>query len=618
MKPAQRKNKNKVKPHIPEKLWLYFLLIVICISPIIPNWFDQRLPGTHEYFRYVLLSDWFVESLRAGNWYPRWLPEMNGGFGYPEFVFYQPGYFFVTALTSLFTEDLLYRQLLALSLIALVGGLGVYLLARCFVTQIYAVLAVAIFQLAPYVHTNLYVRGDLSEWMVLELSAWPIYFLNYFLFYSSKEQVRQRFLAWLGLCFSSAIICYCHPVAVMFLPPIVLLIGGICLISPQLTINFRRAALELIGALVMCLALSAPYWLTVAIMQPFVNTQAAFVEGYAAWNNTVQIWHLLFGSFIQSAPINENGFLGAPFVILSIAGWWHGRRTPLIFGAGLTYFITLIAMTPLSQIIWHTYPLKLLQFPWRLAVFAPLLQVVCMIGLKEALPANHTVRAYWVVVVFGVLAAWSFLGHRGFQPLEIIANIGQQELVCMKSFTQNAQPASYVTTLDALEWLPKTSVAEISALPARVFGDTSQACKKVQHSFDAFILMTYGVKLFPPPQARPWIEADHHGWKVDEMPTHTPYLLDYQLKGDSASAIIINQLYLPGWTIVVNGQKMKRQEIERNLLPDGRMQVILSSGKWDIQAWYDGPLGWRVRNMFILTLCLIVLIYWSIRLRTAA
>ena len=31
---------------------------------------------------------------------PRWIPDLNGGYGYPLFVFYQPGYFYVSRLFS--------------------------------------------------------------------------------------------------------------------------------------------------------------------------------------------------------------------------------------------------------------------------------------------------------------------------------------------------------------------------------------------------------------------------------------------------------------------------------------------------------------------------------------
>jgi len=154
---------------------LFFFLI--CLYPVLPSWFDQQVPDTHELYRYMILADWFYHAITSGICYPRWIPDMNGGFGYPVFVFYQPAYFFINSLIAYWVEPFFLRQLYTLSLIALIGGFGVYRLARCYVKPFHAIWVVALFQIAPYVHINLYLRGDLSEWMVLELAPWPIYFL---------------------------------------------------------------------------------------------------------------------------------------------------------------------------------------------------------------------------------------------------------------------------------------------------------------------------------------------------------------------------------------------------------------------------------------------------------
>ena len=106
-------------------------------------------------------------------------------------------------------------------------------------------------------------------------------------------------------------------------------------------------------------------------------------------------------------------------------------------------------------------------------------------------------------------------------------------------------------------------------------------------------------------------------WTVREGPLHTAFLLDYQLSGNIAAAVTINQLYLPGWAISVNGRKIERQAIEGQLLPDGRMRLDLPAGTWRVQAWYDGPPGRRARDLAILALCLLVIIYWAFRLRAA-
>src|SRR4051812_39287530 len=45
------------------------------------------------------LSD-FASELRAGDWYPRWLNDLNGGAGSPAFFFYAPFPFYTAALVD--------------------------------------------------------------------------------------------------------------------------------------------------------------------------------------------------------------------------------------------------------------------------------------------------------------------------------------------------------------------------------------------------------------------------------------------------------------------------------------------------------------------------------------
>lgn len=589
-----------------------FILLFVCLYPLLPSWLDRRLPATHEGYRYLLLSDWFSGAIAAGVWYPRWLPEMNGGFGYPEFVFYQPAYFFINALLSLGVEALLFRQLLTLSLIALLGGFGVYRLACCYVAPTQALLLVVCFQLAPYVHTNLYVRGDLSEWMVQELAVWPIFFLLQFCREGFNSTVLRRLAWWVGLVLSTAIICYSHPVGLMFLPPILLFIGSILLVSDSshsLRDRFVTGG-ELIAAVLMGLILSSPYWLTVLMMKPLVHVAAAS-DGFVAWKNTVPLSQLLFGSLINGKDFKE--FLGAPFAAAALSGWWFGRKQPLILGAGLAYIVIVLAMTPLGQFLWKLYPLSLLQFPWRLAVFAPVLQVCCFAGFYTFSGVARIGRS-WLIGGFSLLVCWSLFGHFGFHAVEASEpdlQINSEALACLRNFAQTSSPGNYASTIDVGEWMPLTAKA-ISAVPAR--GEIRPACNTTRQTM-AGIAEKIGkpgvFKLTAIP--RPLVEVSRQGWTAQKSPAHTDFQLDYQLSGGLPAVLTINQLYLPGWKIMVNNKKISRQDIERGILPDGRMQLALPPGEWHIQAWYDGPPGWKERNWLIAVLCFIAAIYWSCR-----
>lgn len=590
------------------------LLLPLCLWPTLPLWFNLQLPATHEGYRYLLLSSWFSEAMAAGIWYPRWLPDMNGGFGYPEFLFYQPAYFFLNALVSTGVESLLLRQFITVSLIALLGGIGVYRLARHRVGPWQALLLVACFQLAPYVHTNLYLRGDLSEWMALELSPWPLHFLLQYCRHADTPDIRPRLTAWLGLAVSTALLCYCHPVALMFLPPILLFLGSFCLLRVKGQDSSRRltAAGEMLAAIGLGLALSSPYWLTVMTMKPLVNVAAA-LDGFEAWKNAIPLPQLLFGSLLEDKLFQE--VLGAPFVMLTLAGCWFGRDKPLILGAGLIYLALILAMTPAGSFLWHLYPFSLLQFPWRLAAFAPVLQTLCMTGLYRR------ASRLFLVTGFGLLLGWSLISHTGFKlsehtgaglriNLDGSLKIDQEFITCLQHFALAGSPGSYATTIDAGEWTPR-SAANIAKTPGR--GMLRPECEATHQAMSAFTTAVGRPDIFRlAPEPRPLLEATPASWSVEAGPAHTAFLLDYRLSGALPGRITINQLYLPGWEILIDGRPVPRAEVEAELSPDGRMQLQLKlpAGEWHLQARYAGPPGWQVRNMVILALCIVAAMYW--------
>jgi hypothetical protein len=589
----------------------FLLFFPACLYPLIPNWLDRRLPATHEGYRYLLLSDWFRDAMAAGIWYPRWLPEMNGGFGYPAFVFYQPGYFFLNAAVSLFAEPLFLRQLLTLSVVALLGGCGVYLLARCFTSSGYALLLVLLFQIAPYVHTNLFLRGDLSEWMALELMPWPVYFLLQFCRSAEGGVIRHRLFNWLGLALATASVCYCHPVALMFLPLLLLFIGAVGLSKSAPARPFVAWG-ELAGGVVLGLALSSPYWLTVMLMKPYVNVAAA-LDGFVAWKNTIVLEQLLFGSLLGKDGFKE--MVGAPFAVCALVGWWRGRKQPFIFGAGLAYLAMLLLITPAGQWFWRLYPFSLLQFPWRLVVFAPLLQIICMLGLLGAAGSGQS-RIGMGRLVGGVclLALWSLHGHFGWKPAEppgTSVRFDQQALACLRNFAQTGQPGRYVTKLDAGEWMPLTA-AGIATTPAR--GTLLPNCEDLQRVMAGLAIQMGMPGLYDlQPEPRPLLEVDQQGWLVSTQPPSSMFRLDYQLSGTVPVNVTINQIYLPGWMVMLNGLPLSLTNLERHLLPDGRIRLAVPPGEWHLQAWYDGPPGWRIRNTVMAALCSLAAVYWAYR-----
>ena len=171
----------------------------------------------HDALRYLALHDQFRECVAHGIAYPRWLPYLYGGYGYPTFVFYQPGYFFLTLALNAIVPDALTATQLAVLVMFIAGGIGMLLLVREFCDTFSSWAAAAWFLLTPYLFVNLHVRGDLSELLSIVLTPWPLLFLS-----RLYRAVRQDAATWpwLGLtALALAGIVLAHPFTALFYYP---------------------------------------------------------------------------------------------------------------------------------------------------------------------------------------------------------------------------------------------------------------------------------------------------------------------------------------------------------------------------------------------------------------
>ncbi|HMH51177.1 MAG TPA: 6-pyruvoyl-tetrahydropterin synthase-related protein [Candidatus Acidoferrum sp.] len=562
--------------------------ILISLVPVTVLLWHRQLPNNPEVFRYLLLSELFSAAITSGAWYPRWLPDLNGGYGYPLFVFYQPGYFYVSHVLSFVSPPVL-RCALTLSVVALAGGMGAYCLIRCFLSRGASLLLLLMFQLTPYHFTEIYGRGDLSEWIVLQLSPWPLYFLYRLARTPADGRAHPWFAIGLGLAVTS--VTYAHPVACVFFLPALVVMGGVLGLSVapgDKLAFFTRAFLGLL----IGVTLSAPYWLTVLTMKGHVNIQATVGGHYDP------LAHLLSPlAFFRSDADALSRRLGLSFelgpvhFLLALVGVWCGRRRPFVLAAFVIYVAFLLLMTPASASAWSHYPLYLMQFPWRLLAVTAIFQLICMLGVAELnrkADRKEVVVAVTMVIVAGLwhagvwtfkpmppnvlesanvrrVIAASFPAGVGFVPLDL-ATPKADDVRIAAANARHALPLSPISTFDVQEWMP------ITALGA------------------------------PPRTSRgePLLEVLAGAASIVPGHASSRFRLDYAIDASVASTILVNQLYLPGWRVTVNGRDFSDATLREQVRPDGRIAVITGPGRYRLQAWYDGPPGWRARSVVML------------------
>ena len=109
----------------------------------------------------------FSEQFRTGVLYPRWMPDSFEGLGSPAFYFYPPLPFWIDAIVSVVTLNLLpvnYRLAITTTLILWASGLAMHAwLAYLTPNRRTALFGALAYMAAPYHMLDHYMRGAFAE-----------------------------------------------------------------------------------------------------------------------------------------------------------------------------------------------------------------------------------------------------------------------------------------------------------------------------------------------------------------------------------------------------------------------------------------------------------------------
>ena len=165
------------------RTWLVgFISAILLTLPAWVQWLDPHLnllwedaKGVDDAKNHMLrlfLLGWMV---RHGVWYPRWIPDLFMGYGYPLFNYYAPGFYYLAmALRAALRLDVWDAYRAAGACAALLGAAGAYsVTATVWRRPMAGVLAAVALLYGPYViQTNLFQRGDIPEALALALTPW--------------------------------------------------------------------------------------------------------------------------------------------------------------------------------------------------------------------------------------------------------------------------------------------------------------------------------------------------------------------------------------------------------------------------------------------------------------
>lgn len=412
--PVKRSN---IRP-LYANLIMALIGIAVATAAVAPFFFSRRekVPGTNQILRLIDTHDlWmhlyimqeFDSVLRSGVIYPRWIPEINRGYGILNMIYYPPGFFYMTSSVHTVISDWHY-VVFAVAALALAGsGFTLYLLARMFYSRTASFIAALFYMLIPFHMLDLYYRGALPQFVGYLFLPLIFYFV-----YRLGREGGARYFAGLGLSFGLFLLTHL-PVGLM----LSYAIGFLGLVWSVREKDWR-IGLRLASGLAIGLMLSAIYWLPAAVETKLAYENAsdwypyhhyksyisllAVEEGTAYWTfwkllNEVFIAHalavfipIIILLFLPKRPSEDFGLAKLPEPSAKpLSAYWAPNRMWIVMGAA-----TIFMCTSFSIYVSKLLPKIQVAVPaWRWlvisSVFASLLLAACVDRLRKSsdLPA---------------------------------------------------------------------------------------------------------------------------------------------------------------------------------------------------------------------------------------
>ena len=258
-------------------------------------------------------------------------------------------------------------------------------------------------------------------------------------------------------------------------------------------------------------------------------------------------------------------------------------RSGLVQGAFALYVVLILLMTPISRALWeHVSLLHKVQFPWRLLSLIAILQVLCAASVARLARPGPTRDGVRRRPKAAVLACLAILAYHSGPPVRRVNGAMSKETVAMRLAETRENRLKQVQRCDGLaEWLPRT-------------------VKRVPQAGRDEVL----------------VSAADPDTRLRALPGNTIHHLQYTVEAPSTGTRVrINQFHARGWRVEVDGSAVGAETLVKTLPPEGTIRVDVPGGTHRLEAWYDGPPGWRLRLLAValLTVAFAGFLVWERR-----
>jgi hypothetical protein len=381
--------------------WPWVVIPLLAIPALWP--YSQGFPASADGSLHLLRLLLLDAHVRHGMLFPRWVPELVMGYGYPVFNFYGPSTFYLGELLRLLGAGQVQALMGTLALPVVLGGFGMYWLARdTFDPSAGAwpsLVAATAYMYAPYLLTNVFIRAAIGEVGAQALLPWIFWSFGRLLKHPRPRQYLLPAALTLGGLAGT------HNITLLLLPPA--LLAYILVLWWRGGRDRQRLAWVTAGGLA-AVAVGALFWLPLIGERQFLATTAydvsrSFIPGNAWTLHNFLDTHLAF-EYSVANPF-QIGLVQLGLALAGIVALIVTRRSH----AELWFWLGLVVVAGLGASAW-TVPLWLssdillvVQFPWRLlsliSLALALLAGACLVPIKLGRPRTLVGLVLLAVIV---------------------------------------------------------------------------------------------------------------------------------------------------------------------------------------------------------------------------
>ncbi len=549
------------------------LLALVAVQPLLQSTLPWSDDGLLHLWRVVELD----HCLRNGYLYPRWMPDMAYGYGFPLLNYYAPLSVYLAEGFHLLGLGFTAALLAALSACLAAGMLGAFLWARDAFGETGGLIAAIAYGYAPYTLYDAIWRGNLAESLALGVLPWVFWRLRRLAHQKSRHNLALAALA-------CAILILSHNITALIAAPLLLGYGLLIWLTTGRT---RKALGLLVGATALGLALAAFFWMPAIFERGLVQSEKMIATSHFDYrHNFLGLSELLSPPVpvdvtLMNPPVPRS--LGWPALALAVIGaaacWKVKPSHPpemwaMLLGLLLCAFLTL----PASRVAWEKVPLlPYAGFPWRFLGLA---------GLMVAWLAGATVRwdkkwprgaqavgvgvVTWVIVAFSL--TWLYPRY--------LARI------------DNLTPAGLIAFERESGALGTTSVGEYLPVSVQELPDTT-ALLAQYHTGDAIRRLSAGSL----PEGATIVSQE---WRLigGDVTVDSPH--DWQ-----ATLLLF---HFPGWRVWLNGQEAETTPST----PHGLLSFAVPAGQTHIKVRFTST-PWRLAGTALSVIGLIALAALAVR-----